>query len=383
MPSQSGLQNLGASFSGPIPIGVAKSGPISVGRTGGITRPPHERAQTIGRMSMDPSPLPPPESEGGSRRWGVILAAMVGLAVLGAGVFYVRGDGGKGNGAAAAASAGGDAADDGDDDIVITDRNDERFAEIDRLILAGKSAEADKLLGPMLDESPDDPGLVWRHGQLLAKSRKTKDRALAAYGQALDLDPSLLEDKDFYAQLHDLLRNRRSRDEALDIALRRMGTQGHSFLLELVNDDKPLGFNDRHRALDELAKDDANDALINWKLNRALDLLQATQSLTPCEHYAEALEVIADEPDPWYLSRVERAPVPEPKAGEDLTDEEKADAAKCEGLEDRRAAVIAMLASLQPGAEVGETDGGDEEPAAKPKPKPKKSSRRRKKKRRR
>jgi hypothetical protein len=158
-----------------------------------------------------------------------------------------------------------------------------------------------------------------------------------------------------------------------------MGSQGHSFLLELVNNEKsPLEYNDRHRALEELAKVENSAALVNDKLNHALDLLQATQSLTPCQHYSDALEVIAGDPDPWYLTRVEHAPVPEPKTDEELSAEEKADLPACDGLEDRRVAVIALLQRMAALAEGG--TGGDEEADEPDAPAPKKRPPRKKKK---
>src|SRR5690606_34234206 len=132
----------------------------------------------------------------------------------------------------------------------------------------------DSLLGLLRDEYPRDPELLWRKGRLLAKRKGKEAQALAAYGSALDADPGLLEDKDFYAELYELLRNRKLRDEALELALHKMGPYGHKFLLEEVNNEKrPLGYTDRRRALEELKKDANNIALINTKLNMALDLL--------------------------------------------------------------------------------------------------------------
>ncbi len=395
LPQGSGPIYVGASTSGPIPVGVAGSGPIVLGRTGGITRPPHERAQTLGRVTMDP-PIPRDKDEDkeSGTRWGLVLGGLVAIAIAGAGAaYYLDLLGGSGGAGARAAVGGADGGDTDEELIVVDDTEDERYVEIDRLITSGKIDEADELLGKLLDESPDDAGLVWRHGLLLSKRRKTRDRALGEYGRALDLDPSLLDNKDFYARLHELLRERKYRDQALDIALRRMGHQGHGFLVELVNSDKPLGYADRHRALDELAKDPANEGLVEWKLNRALDLLQATQSQTPCKTYAEALEVIAAEPDSYYLSRVEHAPLPEPKTGDDLTDEVKADLPKCEGLAERREDVLQMLGSLEPADETAGGTGGEEpaavqapepepepEPEPKPKPKPKPSAKKKTKK---
>ena len=50
--------------------------------------------------------------------------------------------------------------------------------------------------------------------------------------------------------------------------------------------------------------------------------------------------------------------MPMPKTGKDLSDEEKADAVQCEGIETRRAEVTAALVKLAP---VADTTGGDEE----------------------
>jgi tetratricopeptide (TPR) repeat protein len=229
------------------------------------------------------------------------------------------------------------------------------LAEIDRLLLADRLDEADKLLGPLRDTFPKDPELLWRHGRLLDKSKRKESQALAAYGKAIEADASLLEDKEFYAELHEVMRHPKVRDEALDLALHQMGAHGHKFLLELVNAErKPLSYEHRQRALEELVKAPENEARINRKLNVALDLLQASQSLTPCESYRRALERIAANPDYYYFPRVERAPMPTPAA--DKANE--GDAAHCEGLAERKETVLTMLAILEPSG--GDTDSDGE-----------------------
>jgi serine/threonine protein kinase len=237
--------------------------------------------------------------------------------------------------------------------VVATDGpGSEALAEIDRLMLSGKLDEADKLLSPLRDEFPKDAQLAWRQGRLLAKRKGKRAQALASYGAAIDADPSLLDDRDFYAELHELLRATALRDDALDLALQRMGRYGHKFLLELVNlEKKPLNYDDRHRALDELATDPANLAVINGRLNVALDLLQASSSLTPCKAYGDALTAIAARPEYYYLPRVERADVPKPAVAGTANREE---ASACAELEQRRESTIALLATLEP---VGDTDG--------------------------
>ena len=250
------------------------------------------------------------------------------------------------------------------------------IAEIDRLLLSGKLDEADKLLMALRDEYPKDAQLSWRLGRLLTKRKGKRTQALVAYGVAIEGDPTLLDDNEFYAELHDLLRTPSARDEALDIALHSMGRYAHSFLLELVNNEKkPLTYAKRHRALDELATDPANEAMINRQLNTALDLLQAHQSLTPCGSYDAALTAIAAAPEFYFWARVQRAvpPVADPAA---LGARE--DKAACEDLEARRQVLLALLVTLTPA--VGDTDGEiiiDEDggttpaaPASKPAPKP-------------
>ncbi len=285
-----------------------------------------------------------------------VIAGAAGLLVLlGVWVVWPSSEDAPANGSAAvsvgdAGVAAVGAASDGETPTAGIDHG--KLAELDRLLLANKLDEADSLLGLLRDEYPRDPELLWRKGRLLAKRKGKEAQALAAYGSALDADPGLLEDKDFYAELYELLRNRKLRDEALELALHKMGPYGHKFLLEEVNNEKrPLGYTDRRRALEELKKDANNIALINTKLNMALDLLQAPQSLTPCKAYADALGAITVQPDYYFYPRVEHAEVPV-ASGKNAEDD-----ARCEGLAERRQHVLEMLAPLNPDGVVIEADG--------------------------
>lgn len=228
------------------------------------------------------------------------------------------------------------------------------LAEIDRLLMTKSLDEADKLLSPLRDQYPENAALMWRQGKLLSTHRRKKAQALAAYGNALDAQPTLIEDRDFYAELYELLRDRRVRDEALDLALHKLGMHGHKFLLEVVNDtDHPLPYEDRQRALDAFDGDQENRALINWRLNKALDILQAFQALSPCTAYRDALEAIAAGPERFFIPRVERAKVPESPGQED--------ASACEGLTARRDQVLAMLQAI----DEAEPEGKGAEPPPK------------------
>ncbi|MCB9718627.1 MAG: serine/threonine protein kinase [Myxococcales bacterium] len=381
--------------SGPIFINAAISGPLSVHDP--ASRPfdpisgsfppisPHDPASRpfdpisgpFPRITHDtsgsfaPSALPtlPPQA-GALRRKAMDRRPLIigGAIVLLAGIWAITSGGDDETEAkegSAAAIAGhddeGEGVAEGDDELpIIEDGPDaEQITEIDRLILGNKHDDAQKLLQPLLDEFPDNPQLAWRQGKILAERKKKKDKgkALAAYGDAVGTDPTLLDNNEFYAELYALLEEPKLRAEALDLALRKMGHYGHKFLLKAINDDKrPMNYNDRQRAIAELSSNPDNEVLINLQLHRALDLLQATQALTPCTAYRDALEVIAAEPEYYYLTRVQHADMPKPKTGDELTDEERSDAAKCEGLEARRDEVIALLESFAP---EGETDGDE------------------------
>jgi hypothetical protein len=249
----------------------------------------------------------------------------------------------------------------------------EKLEEIDQLLLAKKVDEADALLSPLRDAYPENAQLAWRKGKVAVMSKRKEAQALAAYGTALELDPALMDDKVFYAELHDLMRNPKVRDEALDLALQHMGEHGHPFLLEQVNDErKPLDYTDRQRALAELSKDPGNDALVDRELNMTLDLRQATESPAPCAAYRKALDAIAAAPSHEFLARVEKAAVPEPPAPDAPN---PADTAACDGVAQRRAEVMELLSALAPegeptvgGAAAEETIEVAEEPELAPAP---------------
>ncbi len=285
-------------------------------------------------------------------RWQVYVLGGAAVVFMLALVMWVaRQPSGKADGVASAATGDDDEATDEAleaaalDDVVGPDAS--ALAQIDRLLEAKKVVEADALISPLRDEFPADPQLAWRQGKVLSLIKRKEAQALAAYGNALELDPALMDDPAFASELDALMRNPKVRDEALDLALQRMGERGHAFLIEQVNEErKPLGFTDRKRALAELGRTPASAEQVNTKLNLALDVLQASESITPCAAYRQALEAIAAQPDWYFHARVERAKVPEPPAAEAPHAGEEAKA--CEGLVELRAVVLEQLAALAP-----------------------------------
>ncbi|MBL4686930.1 MAG: protein kinase [Nannocystaceae bacterium] len=337
------------SISGSGPIALTGSGPISVSMPGSGDTSQHLAVTSI----------PPVDRARNSvaAKWALAGGALAVAVVVGA--FAMRGGDDK-PAAPEVAAAAGEA--DFDDEIVIVDDEgptDSQLAEIDRLILAKKADDADKLLGPLLDRFPDDARLVWRQGRMLIdQGKKKRPQALAAYGKALENNATLIDDRDFYAELAALMRKPGLRDEALDLALRQMGPNAHTFLLELVNNErKPLNYEDRHRALEELETVAANADLVNARLNRALDVLQAHEALTPCGAYLDALDAISSDAEYYYYRRVEQAELPKPKEGKHLTDADKLDAERCGEVVQRREALLAQLAGLEPNSPESGTVG--------------------------
>jgi serine/threonine protein kinase len=253
---------------------------------------------------------------------------------------------------------------------------DARFADIDKMLSSKNGDSALDLIKPLKDKYPDDPQLLWREGRALTHTRSDKKSlALAAYGDALERDPKLLEDHDFYAELYDLLGARRLRDQALDLALQKMGKQGNKFLLQLVNEQKParaMGYANRHRALDALAKDPDSAELVDERINWARDLWQSSKgdSPRPCQDFKQALLDIDANAEPYYLSGVTKAKVPKPGDGEDE--------ALCVGLDlmrDHLQTKIEALAATEADTDGEAADGASETgAAAAPKKKKKKST---------
>ena len=251
-------------------------------------------------------------------------------------------DEGEGDTAAAAASDAG-----GEQPAVAKPGADaETLAEIDK-VLSGKNTEdALKLIRPQLDEFPDDAQLIWREGKALSFKKAKSDRviALERYGEALELDPKLIDNPDYYAELNALLRIYQLRDQAVNLAVQKLGTAGHTFLLELVNNQRvSLGWFDRHRVLDVLREDAEANALVDWKLNLRRDLEKAEHAPEPCKAFADALDEVAKAKDEYFVDTV--FTVKPPKAGEDVED-----AKVCELLEAKLEVVQDLFAVAQPEA---------------------------------
>jgi hypothetical protein len=222
------------------------------------------------------------------------------------------------------------------------------YVEIDRLLTSKQTEAALARITTSRDEYPNDGGLMWREARALIQAGGETNRvtALNRFASAAAAAPWLSEETEFVAELRNLLRDPKLRETAVDVSVRELGPLGHSFLLEVINDETaPLGYVDRHRVLDELSRDPAMLARVELHRQRALDLEQAAQSPAPCTAFSEALDQIAEEGDAVYLEvLMDRSiEVPETPGPQDDTN-------ACVGLADKREQVKQQLAEKHPEA---------------------------------
>ena len=198
------------------------------------------------------------------------------------------------------------------------------------------------------DEFPNDGGLMWREARalVLVGGETNRVTALERFAGAAAADPSLAEKTEFVAELRNLLRDPKLRETAIDVSVRELGPLGHSFLLEVINDEaSAIGYVDRHRVLDELERDPPMLARVDMPRQRTLDLQQAGQSPAPCGAFADALDAIAADGDPVYLQALmaRSLEVPETPGPQD-------EANACVGLPDKLAQVKEQIAAEHPEA---------------------------------
>jgi len=163
-------------------------------------------------------------------------------------------------------------------------------------------------LDTLLDAYPDDAQLHLQRARLLARAGDGA-RALASYERALARDPALV-DEQVVAEIGKLGRERGLRPAALDVVLQELGASGRPLLIEmLADDDAPLGYRDRHRALASLTGT-LEAASVDMRRMIALDLQQARSAEQPCAAFAAALDEIGRDPAPAYLRPLRRVTPP-------------------------------------------------------------------------
>jgi serine/threonine protein kinase len=222
------------------------------------------------------------------------------------------------------------------------------YREIDRLLMAKDTEAALARVRAGRDQFPNDGGLMWREARALTLAGGETNRvtALHRFANAAAAEPSLGEQTEFVAELRNLLRDPKLRETAIDVSVRELGPLGHSFLLEVINDESSeLGYVDRHRVLDELQHDPAMLARVDLRRQLMLDLRQASEAPTPCTTFADALDRIAADGDAVYLEvLMDRSlTIPETPSSQEDTN-------ACVGLPEKLEQVKEQLAAKHPEA---------------------------------
>ena len=187
------------------------------------------------------------------------------------------------------------------------------LASIDALIASRKYDAARISIGPLLEVYPDEPQLHWRMGKVtFAEGGKGSAAvALDSYAAAVDLDPDLLEDVAFREEFDALMNKPEVRNKAVDLAIEKLGDEGHDLLLAWLNvDATPLPYEQRHRVIAHLEQDPDTRARINRPLQYALDLWQASDAAEPCEAFESTLEAIEVDPDSYLVGTLHAVAVP-------------------------------------------------------------------------
>jgi serine/threonine protein kinase len=215
--------------------------------------------------------------------------------------------------------------------------------EIDGLLKKGANSAAMARIDRMLREHPEEAGVHLRRARALA-SEEDGARAIAAYDDALDRDPALLDDEEIRAEIGTLLQRPELHAPALELVLHRFGDHRDDALVHLVNDEaNPLSYRDRQRALATITADSSSAEAVDRVLTNNLDLWQARESDTPCLVFAAALARIEQAPSPTYLGTLHRVTPPPAALDADMNT-----AALCAVLPARLEAVRTSVAKQFP-----------------------------------
>ncbi len=229
----------------------------------------------------------------------------------------------------------------------------EALAELDAALIGGDFKKAAELLGPLREQFPEDPALLWREGKILARKRNTKSRkqALERYAEALKRDPQLSSNLGFFSELDQLLGNASLREPAIELALTELGVRGHGRLLEFLDDSKRLpDFDTRQRMLAALKTEEESWRKVNLGQQLNHDFEQYVKTEKPCQNLTGILQSIQDNIahdtiDDSFVTRVsdDNLRLPKPKNEADT-----AEVTACEGLPQTVAATQKALAEKFP-----------------------------------
>ncbi len=306
---------------------------------GAVATPPPAPPPVVASEDAVPRPMPPAAASPATPRpaWHNYVYVAGGLAFAGIVFVATSGDstptddakteesGQAGDAPAAADSAAEPAAAPAAEDVIIVDETSPQaeleasVVAVDALIDAKEYKSGQIALEPLLERYPDNAELHWRMGQILVAggAKKNGPEAFEHYRRAVELEPDLLVDDDFHAQLFKLVDDPRMREDAVPLAIALLGEDGTERLLAWVNVQKePLAWSARHDALDHL-RAGGRAKEVNEPLQVALDLWQASAADDPCEAYGAALAVARDKPDSYLWGSIAQSPIPMTGDGDD------------------------------------------------------------------
>ncbi|HET6582667.1 MAG TPA: serine/threonine-protein kinase [Nannocystaceae bacterium] len=193
------------------------------------------------------------------------------------------------------------------------------LAAVDRNLARGDHSTALAGADALLVQFDGDAQVHLRRARALAKTGGAK--ALVSYSDAVERDPTLLDDPEIAGEVLALLRKPELRKSAVDTLLAGFGGGRDDLMLELVNSDRGVFARaDRHRLLAQLGEHPDFAKLVDRSLQQALDLWQAGQAEAPCPAFAEALDAIEKEPSAYVVGTLHRV-VPPVAAKTASTDE--------------------------------------------------------------
>jgi tetratricopeptide (TPR) repeat protein len=171
--------------------------------------------------------------------------------------------------------------------------------KIEDAIATGRLTEARVLILQQVSEHPDNARVRYLLGNLEFGERNAA-AGLAAYEEALRLDPGLRADAALLMNVRNTLPDRTRGREALDLLVKRVGKPAAGVLADVASEDRRAEFRAVARAAcATLGCADKVDSVHSY----ALDLQQART----CEEKREAVQRLAATRDPRALEPLKRA----------------------------------------------------------------------------
>ncbi len=213
----------------------------------------------------------------------------------------------------------------------------EELAPIDEALDAGKRSEARALLAQLLERFPDDPDVLWRAAMAEGKQRAASQKRAEYMRDAIEEEPSRLEDKTVGALVLRELARPTVPDPLIELVVDHGDPIEAGWTKALLGRPKDaLSQTQRTRLIEATEPSDT----WNPRAHRCLDLWQAPNTAAPCTVYGEALDAMKAAPHASYRKSLQYAPVPTEPGSEEESE-------ACDGLEEERASTLEAMADAK------------------------------------